>query len=134
MRILRITTRKPSFSGSYGRDTAIRPRVKDGQTDRPDLDIIVVTSHTSDDAPKDVVDLLFKTLQKKYPDIRRQDRSVGIKSSKADMDVVPIIPCGPMYLIPDRKQEEWAPNESGPDTQHGRHGLILLLMVASNLW
>ena len=98
---------KTFLSGSYGRDTAIRPRVKDGQTDRPDLDIIVVTNHTSSDNPKDVVDLLFKTLQKKYPNIRRQNRSVGIESNKADMDVVPIIPCGPMYLIPDRKQEEW---------------------------
>ena len=95
------------LSGSYVRNTAIRPRAKNGQTERPDVDIIVVTNHTSSDDPKDVVDLLFKTLQKKYPDIRRQNRSVGIESNKADMDVVPIIPCGPMYLIPDRKQEEW---------------------------
>ena len=95
------------LSGSYGRNTAIRPRVKNGQTERPDVDIIVVTNHSSDDDPKDVVDLLFKTLEKKYSNIRRQTRSVGIESNKADMDVVPVIPCGEMYLIPDRKQEEW---------------------------
>ena len=95
------------LSGSYKRDTAIRPRSKDGETERPDVDIIVETTHTLDDSPKEVVDLLYKTLKKKYSDIRRQARSVGIKSSKADMDVVPIIPDGTMYRIPDRKQEQW---------------------------
>lgn len=100
---------KTFLSGSYKRDTAIRPRTKNGETDRPDVDIIVVTTHTSDDDPKAVVNLLYNTLKKKYTDIRRQARSVGIKSSKADMDVVPIIPDGAMYLIPDRKQEEWMP-------------------------
>lgn len=95
------------LSGSYKRDTAIRPRTKNGQTNRPDVDIIVVTTHTCYDNPKEVVDLLYKTLKKEYPNIRRQARSVGIESSKADMDVVPIIPDGTMYLIPDRKQERW---------------------------
>jgi predicted nucleotidyltransferase len=95
------------LSGSYKRKTAIRPHTKNGQTDRPDVDIIVVTTHTLDDSPKEVVDLLYKTLKKEYSDIRRQARSVGIESSKADMDVVPIIPDGTMYRIPDRKQEEW---------------------------
>ena len=98
---------KTFLSGSYGRDTAIRPREKNGQAERPDVDIIVVTNHSISDDPKDVVDLLFKTLRKKYPNIRRQARSVGIESNKADMDVVPVIPYGTMYLIPDRKQEEW---------------------------
>ena len=96
-----------SLSGSYKRNTAIRPRSKDGDTERPDVDIIVETTHTLNDCPKEVVDLLYKTLKKEYSDIRRQSRSVGIESSKADMDVVPIIPDGTMYLIPDRKQECW---------------------------
>ena len=95
------------LSGSYCRQTAIRPRVKDRQDDRPDVDIIVVTNHSINDDPKAVVDLLFKVLQKKYSNIRRQDRSVGIESDKADMDVAPVIPNGSMYLIPDRKQREW---------------------------
>ena len=95
------------LSGSYKRNTAIRPRSKDGETERPDVDIIVETTHTLDDSPKEVVDLLYKTLKKEYSDIRRQARSVGIESSKADMDVVPIIPDGTMYRIPDRKQEKW---------------------------
>ncbi len=95
------------LSGSYKRDTAIRPCTKNGQTNRPDVDIIVETTHTLEDNPKEVVDLLYKTLKKKYSEIRRQTRSVGIKSSKADMDVIPIIPDWIMYRIPDRKQEEW---------------------------
>ena len=98
---------KSFLSGSYCRDTAIRPHVEEGQTERPDVDIIVVTNHTSSDDPKAVVDLLFKSLRKKYPDIRRQTRSVGIESNKADMDVVPVIPWYSMYRIPDRKQEDW---------------------------
>ena len=98
---------KSFLSGSYKRETAIRPQVEEGQIERPDVDIIVVTNHTINDDPKDVVDLLFKSLRKKYLNIRRQARSVGIESNKADMDVVPVIPCGTMYLIPDRKQEEW---------------------------
>ena len=34
---------KSFLSGSYVRNTAIRPRAKNGQTERPDVDIIVVT-------------------------------------------------------------------------------------------
>ena len=46
------------LSGSYKRDTAIRPRMKNGDTDRPDVDIIVVTNHTLSDKPGDVIELL----------------------------------------------------------------------------
>lgn len=95
------------LSGSYKRNTAIRPRSKNGETERPDVDIIAETTHTLYDSPKEVVDLLYKTLKKEYPEIRRQTRSVGIESTKADMDVIPIIPDGLLYRIPDRKQEEW---------------------------
>jgi predicted nucleotidyltransferase len=97
------------LSGSYKRDTATRPKKKGDQIDRPDVDIIVVTNHSSADDPDDVVDLLFKTLKKKYEVIWRQTRSVGIEYYKADMDVVPVIPYGDIYLIPDRKLESWIP-------------------------
>lgn len=95
------------LSGSYKRNTAIRPQKKGDQVDRPDVDIIVVTNHTRVDNPKGVVDLLYNTLKKKYTVIRRQTRSVGIEYYKADMDVVPVIPNGDMHSIPDRKQETW---------------------------
>ena len=96
------------LSGSYKRDTAIRPNTKNGDTNRPDVDIIVETNHTIEDDPNGVVDLLYTTLEDEYPNIRPQDRSVGIESGLADMDVVPIITHtnGVLY-IPDRKLEEW---------------------------
>ena len=100
------------LSGSYKRDTAIRPQKKGGDEERPDVDIIVVTNHSLDDAPGDVVGLLYDTLSDKYDDddLRKQARSVGVFTSTADMDVVPIIAPdgmdGTLY-IPDRRLEDW---------------------------
>ena len=74
----------------YKRDTAIRPRVKNGNADRPDVDIIVITNHDLSDEPADVLALLYSTRKKKYSTIRLQARSVGIETANADMDVVPI--------------------------------------------
>ncbi len=97
------------LSGSYKRDTAIRPRKVDGVVTRPDVDTIVVTNHQLTDDPKGVVDALYGAVRRGYSDIRRQARSVGIVTPLADMDVVPIIdPFGNGdYYIPDRKQERW---------------------------
>jgi len=98
------------LSGSYKRDTAIRPVTKEGEEERPDVDIIVVTNHTLYDEPKAVLDLLYQTLKEEYDDIRRQTRSVGISAASADMDIVPIIAPqgleGTLY-IPDRKLSQW---------------------------
>lgn len=98
------------LSGSYKRETAIRPAIKDGEEERPDVDIIVVTNHTLRDHPGDVLDLLYRTLMQKYDDLRKQTRSVGIFTASADMDVVPIIAPlgmdGTLY-IPDRKLSRW---------------------------
>jgi hypothetical protein len=98
------------LSGSYKRDTAIRPKSKEGDVARPDVDIIVVTNHTKNDDPQEVIDLLYDTLQPKYSTIRKQARSVGIKTDKVDIDVVPIIAPNGMdgtLYIPDRKKEDW---------------------------
>lgn len=98
------------LSGSYKRDTAIRPKTKDGETERPDIDIIVVTNHTLRDKPQEVITLLYNTLKVKYPNIRKQTRSVGITTSTIDMDVVPIIaPFGTddTLYIPDKKLDRW---------------------------
>jgi len=95
------------LSGSYKRDTAIRPLKNGGQIDRPDIDIVVVTNHSVGDDPGKVVDLLYQTLKKKYPKIRRQNRSVGIEQYNADMDVIPAIKSGDAYLIPDRDTKTW---------------------------
>ena len=98
------------LSGSYKRDTAIRPQVNNGDEERPDVDIIVVTNHTLDDAPSDVLNCLYKTLEEKYDSIRKQTRSIGIETSMADMDVVLIISPNGMdgtLYIPDRKLKKW---------------------------
>ena len=98
------------LSGSYKRDTAIRPRIIDGEETRPDVDIIVVTNHTLDDDPRQVLNLLHQTLGEKYDDIQKQARSVGISTATVNMDVVPIIaPAGVdgALYIPDRKLECW---------------------------
>jgi len=101
---------KTFLSGSYKRNTAIRPKTKEGETERPDVDIIVVTNHTLSDEPQEVITLLYNTLKEKYPDIRKQSRSVGIFTSTVDMDVVPIIaPFGidRTLYIPDKKLDTW---------------------------
>ena len=98
------------LSGSYRRDTAIRPRLKTGEAERPDIDIVVETNHTTHDDPGDVVDLLYSTLAEEYSDIRKQSRSVGIETGTADMDVVPIISPyddDSLLYIPDRKLQSW---------------------------
>lgn len=98
------------LSGSYRRDTAIRPKTEEGKIERPDVDIIVVTKHTLNHKPADVLTLLMNTLGNKYSDIRKQARSVGVSTATVDMDVVPIIePQEGLLYIPDRKLESWLP-------------------------
>ena len=103
---------KTFLSGSYKRDTAIRPRRENGVLTRPDVDIIVVTDYTLEDCPKDVVNELYDALEDGYDEIEKQARSVNICTSKAEMDVVSIIEPygegGGLY-IPDRELVEWLP-------------------------
>ena len=111
------------LSGSYKRDTSIRPRIVDGVVTRPDVDTIIVTNHTLNDDPVEVVDTLYWAVKRGYSDIRRQARSVGIVTDLVDMDVVPIIdPYGTGdYYIPDRKQETWLrTNPPGHTTWAGK--------------
>lgn len=98
------------LSGSYRRDTAIRPRMHDGQEDRADVDAIVVTNHKKTDNPEEVISLLHKTLKEKYADIKKNVRSVTIVSNGVNVDIVPIIaPDGldGQLFIPDRNLAAW---------------------------
>ena len=97
------------LSGSYKRDTAIRPRVKNGNENRPDVDIVVVTDHGLYDSPADVVDAIHAALTRHYTPTNRQARSVSVSSPLADMDVVPLIdPTDTStYYIADRRQSQW---------------------------
>lgn len=97
------------LSGSYKRDTAIRPRIKNSSLDRPDIDICVVTNYTLNDSPSAVIDNVHAALNRHYTPTNRQGRSVSVSTSIADMDVVPLIdPLGDeTYYIPDREAETW---------------------------
>lgn len=100
------------LSGSYKRNTAIRPRVKAGVADRADIDIIVVTNNSRSDDPEAVIDELHKVLKERYESHRKQGRSVGVSTALADMDVVPVIEetflfASPVMYVPDRQRKEW---------------------------
>ncbi len=100
------------LSGSYKRNTAIRPIMIDGIVTRPDGDIIVVTSHTLSDNQRAVFNLLYNALKDKYGAscLTLNRRSVHVETALADMDVVPIIAPNGMertLYIPDRDLKQW---------------------------
>lgn len=99
------------LSGSYARNTALRPRMANGTLRRPDVDIIVITSHTQDDRPSDVIEKLRRALkQVGYEEIESNRRSVCVKLGTVEMDVVPIIEdhWNPgRWLIADKSEERW---------------------------
>lgn len=96
------------LSGSYKRDTAIRPTRVGGVHQRADVDIIAVTNHTSQDAPEVVLDAVHQALvDAGYKNLTVNRRSVNVKLVTVDMDVVPVIENGDAYLIPDIHLEKW---------------------------
>lgn len=106
------------LSGSYKRDTAIRPAYIDGVLQRPDVDVIVVTNHTKDDRPKDVLDALAKALRDAgYENIKVNRRSICVTMKGVDMDIVPVIEDGDAYLIPDIELKEWLTTNPPAHTQ-----------------
>jgi predicted nucleotidyltransferase len=106
------------LSGSYIRDTAIRPTKVDGVLQRPDVDIIAVTGHTSEDEPQVVLDAVHQALvDAGYKTLTVNRRSINVKLVTVDMDVVPVIENGDSYLIPDIHLEEWLPTNPPAHTQ-----------------
>lgn len=106
------------LSGSYTRDTAIRPTTVGGVLQRPDVDIIAVTDHTEDDEPKVVLDAVHNALMDAgYKNLTINRRSINVKLTTVDMDVVPVIEDGDAYLIPDIYLEEWLPTNPPAHTQ-----------------
>lgn len=92
------------LSGSYARDTAIK--------DIKDVDIIVLIDlDHSKTTPDVVVAWLQSALQKYYPKVRAQGRSVCVTTDSGFLlDVVPSVPLshrdGPVW-IPDRDAGQW---------------------------
>jgi hypothetical protein len=98
------------LSGSYCRDTSIRPRTVAGGQERADVDIIVVTNFTRNDDPEDVLKQVCRALEdggEGYEVERINKRSVRVETGKADMDIVPVIESGDGFLIADRDSGEW---------------------------
>jgi len=103
------------LTGSYKRDTAVRPL--------EDVDIVVLIDPTHWDIPwyaskPDPTALLQsfgRAVRTRYPTsgVHLQRRSVGLKLTHLDLDVVPAIDQGnDMLLIPDRIDRTWI--RSGP--------------------
>lgn len=95
------------LSGSYARDTSIRPRTSSDGQERPDIDIIVVTSFTSAEHPNAVLNEVCRALEDGYEVERINKRSVRVETGQADMDIVPVIETWNGYLIADRNTGEW---------------------------
>jgi hypothetical protein len=98
------------LSGSYARDTSIRPRASSDGQERPDVDIIVVTNFTADDHPDDVLTEVRKALEDGddgYKVERINKRSVRVATWQADMDIVPVIETWNGYQIADRDAGTW---------------------------
>ncbi|WP_349958086.1 nucleotidyltransferase [Rhizobium sp. ZPR3] len=98
------------LSGSYARNTSIRPKMDADGMVRPDVDIIIVTNYTTDDKPDDVLNELCAALEdggEGYDVERINKRSIKLITPLAEMDVVPVIEWGQQYKIPDRESGEW---------------------------
>lgn len=106
------------LSGSYKRDTAIRPQNIGGILQRPDVDIIVVTNHTEDDDPHTVLNALHQALvDVGYENLKVNRRSIAVTLATVDMDVVPVIEDGDAYLIPDLELKQWLTTNPPAHTQ-----------------
>jgi len=95
------------LAGSYARSTAIRPKKSEDGYERPDVDVIVVTSFTTSDDPTDVLVELRDALDSEFEVERINKRSVRVITPGADVDVVPVIGAGNIYQIPDRELDDW---------------------------
>jgi len=98
------------LSGSYARDTSIRPRTSADGQERADVDIIVVTNYTTDDHPDTVLREVCRALEdggNGYAVERINKRSVRVETLQADMDIVPVIETWNGYQIADRDSGTW---------------------------
>lgn len=81
------------LGGSYKRDTAVRPRTKNGSTDRPDVDLyVIVDADPSQVVPADLTDELYNALNRARDDLgitklKRNRVSISVSMNKADLDI-----------------------------------------------
>ena len=132
------------LSGSYARDTAIRPL--------DDVDIIVVVDPSywhvpwlsNLPAPPKVIDTFAAAIRRRYPDssVFKQRRSVRLQLAHISIDVVPAVKMHDelRIRIPDRDSGEWivsAPAlhaEAASEVNNKRFGLFKPLVKLAKLW
>ena len=102
------------LGGSYKRQTAIRPETKDGDTDRPDVDIYVVVKGSWITTPEELIGDLFNALHRNrnplnITRLKRNRCSIAISTNSADMDISPLLErqSDGYYRIGNRTTGEW---------------------------
>lgn len=103
------------LGGSYKRSTAIRPKTKNGSTERPDVDLYVVVDGSPwDSDPAALMDDLYAALNRARDDlgitaIKRNRCSIAMSINKADLDVSILLERqdDDLYRIGNRNTGEW---------------------------
>lgn len=95
------------LAGSYARDTAIRPKKTEDGHERADVDIIVETSFSTSDDPEEVLYEVSDALEDEFDVERVNKRSVRVVTSRAEIDVVPVVRVGNGFELPDRDLGYW---------------------------
>ena len=103
------------LGGSYRRSTAIRPRVKEGSSERPDVDLYVVVDGDPMFAdPSELMDSLYEALNRSRSDlgiikIKRNRCSIALSMKNADLDVSVLLErqSDKLYRIGNRNTGEW---------------------------
>ena len=131
------------LSGSYARDTAVRPL--------DDVDVVVIVDarawqtgwFSSAPDPTKVLTSFANAIRRRYPEsgVHLQNRSVGLKLYHLDIDVIPAIDVGGDLLkIPDRSKDDWiksAPRrhtELATDVNNIRDGKFKPLVKLLKTW
>ena len=103
------------LGGSYKRDTAIRPRQKNGSIDRPDVDLyVVVDVELCETTPSEEMESLYSALNRArktlgITKLTRNRVSLSVSMNKADLDVSVLIERqeDELYRIGNRETGEW---------------------------
>ena len=103
------------LGGSYKRSTAIRPKKKNGSTERPDVDLyVVVDGYPWYSDPSALIDELYAALNRAritlgITSINRNRCSISLSMSKADIDVSILLERQDdnLYRIGNRNTGEW---------------------------
>lgn len=132
------------LSGSYARDTAIRP------LDDVDLIVVVDPQYWNTDwlsslpAPARIIDSFASAIRRRYPQssVFKQRRSVRLQLAHINIDVVPAVSeaGNGRIQIPDRDSGEWivtAPtihSDAASRVNSSHNGLVKPLVKLAKLW